>query len=397
MTKIIFIGAIDFPFNSSNSNLIRRLFSSLPKDNYNIEILLVRGKIENDNSKNNRFNKYNEIKYQYCSFKRKPKYFILKLIEIIIGTLNSSLILIKRILTRNADIVFIYTGFPYINLPIVLISKLFNKKVIKISVDWYVKEQVVTKPYYIFKWLLFLFEIKILDKFLDGVIVLNKKLKEHYKRIKIKNILLVPTVIDLNEFNVIDSTVNEYITIGYCGAAPILNGVDVLINSFKLIHNEYPNTKLVIIGDTVGRDSELYKLKGIANKLNIQEQVEFTGRIPTLEVPKMLSKCDILVLPRKRSTFADHGFPTKLGEYFALKKLVILTKVGDFESYFKDGEEVIFCEPDDPISLSIALKKAICDKDNRKYIAMRGYNWALQNISSEIVSKKFIYFIENLK
>ena len=47
--NIIFIGAIDFPFNTASSNLIRRLFTPLAEKGHRIELLLVRGALDQFN------------------------------------------------------------------------------------------------------------------------------------------------------------------------------------------------------------------------------------------------------------------------------------------------------------------------------------------------------------
>lgn len=397
MKQILFIGSIDFPFNTANSNFIRRLFAPIVELGCFVELFLVRGAVDTaSKKKRKRYNVYNGIKYRYCSFKSKPPNFFLKFVEIIIGMTVSSWLFFLRILQRKVDFVIIYTGYPYLNLPIVILAKIFKKKIVKISVDWYVKKQVVSKLYYLPKWWFFLIEIIYLDRLLNGVIVLNRKLQDHYKQIGVTNTLLVPSVIDVQEFKHISTSKQGITTIGYCGAAPLLNGVDDLIYAFKKISIKYENVRLLIIGDKVGRGSELGLLKRIAKEQGVDSKIKFTGRISSVDVPTWLASCDILILPRKRSVFADFGFPTKLGEYFAMMKTVILTRVGDFEYYFKDGEQVVFCEPDNPNSIVKALDFVLEDKGRAKGIAKKGYSWVVENLDSRQTASRVISFLESL-
>lgn len=398
--KILFIGSIDFPFNTANANFIRRLFESLFLNGREIEILLTKGAIDVNNQSNSKSKKFifNGIKCKYCSFRNKQETFFLKFFEIFLGSLVSSLTLVKRIILNKVDLVIIYTGYPYFNLPIIFISRIFKIKMIKISVDWYTKEQVVTKSIYHLKWWLFHFEINYVDKLLQGIVVLNSKLRSHYKKIGFKDnsILLIPSIIDLEEFNVCNNLKSNDTIIGFCGAAPFLNGVDVLIYAFNLLLKEFQSIKLLIIGGSSGNDSDILALKNISNNLGISEHIEFAGRMPTHELVSRLAACEILTLPRKKNRFSESGFPTKLGEYFALKKAVVLSKVGDFPKYFIDKKEVVFCEPDNPQSLKEAISYLLINQYERKLIAEQGYNWAKSFIDKKLISKTFLSFIDKL-
>ena len=80
--------------------------------------------------------------------------------------------------------------------------------------------------------------------------------------------------------------------------------------------------------------------------MKVENSITFTGLVPFSDVPRLLNSCQILALTRPSGIFAEAGFPTKLGEYFACKKPVLITEVGDMPTYFKNENHVILVEPD---------------------------------------------------
>jgi glycosyltransferase involved in cell wall biosynthesis len=92
---------------------------------------------------------------------------------------------------------------------------------------------------------------------------------------------------------------------------------------------------------------------------------------------------------------ADSGFPTKIGEYFAAEKIVVATKVGDLGLYFTEKEELIFAEPNNPISICNAINFALQNQDLALQIAEKGNKWAMNNLDYKNNTKKLIEFILN--
>jgi glycosyltransferase involved in cell wall biosynthesis len=93
-------------------------------------------------------------------------------------------------------------------------------------------------------------------------------------------------------------------------------------------------------------------------------------------VKKYLSECRILVITRQSTIQTKAGFPTKLGEYFATGKPILLTNFGDIEKYFEDGTDVILAECGNPESIAHKIKWMIQNQDASKMISERGYNKA---------------------
>lgn len=398
LKNITIIASTTFPFGTANANLIRNLSLGLVMQGCNIHLLISKGvdSIERGNGQK-RNNVYRGIEYSYCSFIKKPSIYLLKILDVLIGlpVILSKLVFKKY--SSNVDAVLIYTGYAYQNFPILIFCKLLNIPVFKYSVDYYNKKSIVKKWWLLPKWWLFKVEIGFLDKYLDGIIAISGLLYKHYLDIEIpeKKLIIIPNILDFERFEDAKATIkkNNNIRIGYSGAAPLLNGVDDLIKAFKMVRTKHNNTELLIIGDVVGKGTQLPLLKKVAEDNKVLDYIVFKGRIPGQEVPDYLASCDILVLARKNTQYAQAGFPTKLGEYFASGKPVVMTAVGDIKTYFTHKGHLMIAEPDQPESLANSINYLIENPDKAVEISNNGFQWAKENLDYLKTSKKIYEFI----
>jgi glycosyltransferase involved in cell wall biosynthesis len=151
----------------------------------------------------------------------------------------------------------------------------------------------------------------------------------------------------------------------------------------------------MIIGDSENQNSVISKFKEDFTRENLIDNVIFTGLIPYKQIPEKLKSCDVLVLARPSGTQAEAGFPTKLGEYLASKKPVVITKVGDIPAFFTDGFNALLAEPDSPGSVANKISWVKDNPDEAAVIAQNGYLWAKKNLDFKIGTANFIEFLKN--
>jgi len=109
---------------------------------------------------------------------------------------------------------------------------------------------------------------------------------------------------------------NERVII-YTGTFDRFQGVDYLLAAFKIVHQHYPLTKLVLVGNTID-PTHRNKYTSMAEKLGVACYV--TMMSCTLEeLPDFLAAADIAVVPRPESA----GIPTKLLNYMAAGKAIV--------------------------------------------------------------------------
>ena len=183
-------------------------------------------------------------------------------------------------------------------------------------------------------------------KKLDGLFVISQSLKDYYKSVGIREdrVIVSNMFVDPNRFKgLIKNAKQKYIA--YCGTVSYeKDGCNILIEAFSLFHKQHPEYKLYIIGRGIANETVL-TLEQLALEKGIRDNVIFTGLVSPTKIPQLLLNASILALARPDNLQAQHGFPTKLGEYLATGNPVVVTCVGEIPLFIKNGENGFLSEP----------------------------------------------------
>jgi glycosyltransferase involved in cell wall biosynthesis len=380
-SKNIVIITSNFPFGGASANLVRYFTLCLSRGGYKTEVLLPTGfsfgkKVDQPIA---RSGKIDNVTYRYLGFVHHPNSFAGKIIDNALGLYLPLISLPIKSIRKNFHTIVVYNPTFTSGLLYLFLKYTLRKELIFIFPEFYEKPFTKLVSAERLKWLNFYLGIKCVSKFADKFIVLSEFLKKYIEnRLRSKKeILIMPNLTDPQIFNrAVKCFKTGYTTIGYSGTPVRKDGILDLIKSFALINHRYPNTHLLIIGDITNGKSVISSLQNFATQLNIPKgSITFTGLIPFSQVPELLLSCQILALTRPNGVFAQAGFPTKIGEYFACRKPVLVTKVGDMVSYFKDKKEVVFAEPSDIDSIVTGFEFLINHPDEADSISLNGYNW----------------------
>lgn len=403
MENILLVTTSNFPYGGASANVLRLLTTGLAKTNRNIEVLLQKGISYNSTTEDNKKEGSIEgVCYRYCGYLFRPRNLLKWVIDSAAGLIIPVLSVIRKKIKNKIDGVIMYNGTAYECLALFAACKVFRIPIINHVVEWYEKETVVASWWKFPKWWDFLFRMKILNIYFDGLIVTGHFLKNYYteKNVNGSKILILPNLVDISNFNsdeVYNPKNNNIIRIGYCGTPVRKDGIDDLMKAFQNVQMKHPNSELVVIGDKTFGDSLIPKLEEKAQKLGILKKVKFTGLVKWEQIPGFLNSCDILVLARPSGKFAEAGFPTKLGEYMACRKPVVVTKVGDMPFYLKDQEDAMLAEPDNPESVASKICYLIEDREKAKEIGEKGLLWVKQNLEFVETTQKVGKFLDTFK
>jgi len=179
-----------------------------------------------------------------------------------------------------------------------------------------------------------------------------------------KNIFLIESEgIDLELFNTnkIIQTKRSAFTFLFVGRLLSDKGVYELIEAFKRLKNEHPNTKLIIIGDIdEGNPNSLKKAE--LEQWAKENLITWNGFQKDVRQFYYLSDC--VVLPSYRE-----GVPRVLLEAMAMKKPIITTDAPGCRNVCIDGVNGLLVKPKDVESLYIAMKKVV-EFDSKKLLEM---------------------------
>lgn len=172
--------------------------------------------------------------------------------------------------------------------------------------------------------------------------------------------------------------------LGYLGVIGDQEGIDLLLETFKILLKKRNDVQLAIIGD----GTSLNTLKQLSNDLGLKDHVDFYGRVSDKLLLEIINTTDICVNPDKPTAMNNLSTMNKIMEYMALKKPIVQfdLKEGKFSAqqaslYARDVND--FAEKIDYLLNSKMLR--VC-------MGEYGYNRVVNELSWEHESKKLISF-----
>lgn len=168
-------------------------------------------------------------------------------------------------------------------------------------------------------------------------------------------IICIDNGIDINQFHKLKSIKRQKNLILSVGSLSIQKDYPNLLHAMKILYdNGYNNFHLIIVGDGPLK-SELIEL---SIELKIQEHVKFVGI--RNDIPSLMSKCDIFILPS-----AWEGFGLVVAEAMACENIVIATDSGGVKSVVSDCGFLV--PPRDSKALASAILDVINLNEAEKY------------------------------
>ena len=234
----------------------------------------------------------------------------------------SSLYLMRRI---RGDTVVIVTNPPPTLLISTLVSRVFRKKTIIDMRDFWI-DAAVSLGFIKNKFI-----ISCLKKFekyclvnseiiITNSMYIQKKLIEEHPQKKIK---YVPFNVNLAEFRKIQCKIeNELVYIGNIGTAQNLTK---LIHAVSILVKEWPKIRLEIYG---GGDEE-DKIRREIEKLKLNQNIFMHKPVSREQIPTILSKSMIGVVPLADNKKLAYAIPTKTFEYLACEIPIIAYGTSD--------------------------------------------------------------------
>lgn len=233
----------------------------------------------------------------------------------------------------------------------------------------------------------------------DGILCISQYLIDFYstRGVNTKRMLLVPSTVDTERFTLSYEPNFEFEYILYCGSLTIRkDGVDILVQSFAEIADKYPAIKLVLIGKGDTQKEEM-EIRNLVSRLNLSPRVVFLGQISRSDVPRYMCNAKILALARPSSIVADAGFPSKLTEYLATGKPVVVTMVGEIPVYLKDNENAFLSVPDDAYAFAQKMKFVLENDTVAEEVAAKGKELTNTVFNYNFQAKRIVSFIGSLK
>ena len=160
----------------------------------------------------------------------------------------------------------------------------------------------------------------------------------------------------------------------YPGTLNWHQGLDVAINAMAIVRDEAPHVKFLIIGDGPERE----KLKLLVTTQGLEDRVQMSGIRPLECVAKAMANVNLGVVPKRKNSFGNEAFSTKIMEFMASGVPVIASDTKIDQHYFPN-ELVQFCESENPADLANKILALAHDPEKQGAMSRRGLDFIRTN------------------
>ena len=204
---------------------------------------------------------------------------------------------------------------------------------------------------------------------------------------------VIPAGVNLDMFSPVEQDyarrelgIEEENIILYVGRIEPLKGIDILIRAVPLL--ECANDlRVMVVGGNPSGDTEMERLKTIAEELGIGDSVTFTGPVPQDRLPTYYSAADIYVLPSHAESFGLAAL-----EAMACGTPVVVSRVGGLKTFVENGKTGYLAPWRCPEAFAQRLDMLLANPDLRNAMGNAAREKALSMSWSHVADRMLGYY-----
>jgi glycosyltransferase involved in cell wall biosynthesis len=160
--------------------------------------------------------------------------------------------------------------------------------------------------------------------------------------------------------------------VGYAGHLYAWKGVDILIEALERVEG----VRGLIAGGHE-QEPDMARIRAQVEARNLGARVELTGLVAPAEVPPLLERAAILVLPNLATAISSRfTSPLKLFEYMAAGRAIVASDLPAIREILRDGENALLVPAGDARALAAALRRLVEDPALRERLGRAAHEEA---------------------
>lgn len=165
----------------------------------------------------------------------------------------------------------------------------------------------------------------------------------------------IPEYVTVKDFET--KEFNKQITIGVVSRLEHIKGMDLVVQAFAEIHKQFPNTRLLVVGDGSLRSLMEKQAEKIVKEDGGMKSVEFVGRQNQDKLQDFYDRIDILLMPSR-----SEGFGLTAVEGMARGCVPVVANTGGLPEVVRDGVDGLLHNPEDMKDMVEKLKMLLRDR-----------------------------------
>ena len=195
------------------------------------------------------------------------------------------------------------------------------------------------------------YRMVVIQKKLDGLIVISRYLEKYYS--ECKNVVYIPALVDIKQ----EKWINQYskntnkLQIVYAGNPGKKDRIDYLIRALECVRRSY---QLDVIGMTKEQYLDYYPSD--ESIISSHENIVFHGRLPHLNTLEYVKQANYSCFFREDDRVSRAGFPTKFAEALSCGTPVLTNSTSNLSEYIKNNENGVLIENLTPDSIANVIE-----------------------------------------
>ena len=177
----------------------------------------------------------------------------------------------------------------------------------------------------------------------------------------------------------------------YIGTMGMAHGLETLITAAEELRSALPQCLFLLIGEGAEKEHimRLAYERGLDN-------VQFLNEQPRQDIPALVSAADVCLVMLKKSDVFKTVIPTKLLEYMACERPVIVAVDGQARSMVESARAGVFVPPEDAHALAQTICAVAHSAEERRRMGLNGRKYILASLSRESTAHAYIAVLEQL-
>ena len=387
--SVLFMGNFIYPRGMADAKRIQHFLDYLVEESISAKVLLLRqggAPVTRESSAG----RHRGVEYLTIGWDIRLDFFLLfALVKYLAGGI-AALIAFRSENREKKKILYCYGGLTLENIPFVLFARLSGYRVVLDIVEdnTFLKEKLHLAGK--LKWAAGEMLEKHIPRFAHAVVVISNYLHRLYRKELGESlpVCLIPITARCQE-RAAKEAPRGGITFVYSGSFAVKDGLEVLLQAFAEVHRRHEEAVLLLTG--VGANLARYR-----ELIDACPGARYIGYLEDAEFESFLREADVLCITRTGSTYANAGFPFKLGEYLATGNPVICSEVGDVNCYLSNMEDAIIVKPDDVQGVVRAMEFCIGNPGKAAAIGLSGQRKCREFFDPAVNGRKLVELMQTL-
>jgi len=177
----------------------------------------------------------------------------------------------------------------------------------------------------------------------------------------------------------------------YIGTMGNAHGLETLIAAAEELQTALPSAMFLLIGEGAEKERivELAAGRGLTN-------IQFLGQQPRERIPAYVSAADLCLVMLKKTELFKTVIPTKLLEYMACERPVIVAVDGQARQIVEEAGGGVFVEPENSRAVVKAILGCAEDPEQGRQMGTRGRQYIVSKFSREKTARDYVSVLEKL-